>query len=283
MDEVEQTALIYKLINNKNFICGKDLGWLLALVYDIPFGITCLLSYEFLQLLCQAFLHINIDRKDYSMIPQRRYASVEGGYIAMDAALMLGKESFIDLEMYTGKRTAWQVIKKLEKYITMYTANRNRKNPMPKGKNYVLAFMSHPKTRLVDKDGKVVSILRYHHERVGDVDGETIPFEFVLVNIRAIHEDPLINEICHDLLLDDPELMHNKTIGKAYTAFITHEEVKKAMCLRDKHFKEEGLKEGEQRARDNYIRRSIALGTPAENICATFGIPREELKAKYRY
>ena len=59
------------------------------------------------------------------------------------------------------------------------------------------------------------------------------------------------------------------------------------MCLRDKHFKEEGkaegLKEGEQQARDRFIRRSIELGTPAERICATFGIPREELKAKYGY
>ena len=55
------------------------------------------------------------------------------------------------------------------------------------------------------------------------------------------------------------------------------------MCLRDKHFKEEGLKEGEQRARDNYIRRSIELGRPPKDICATFGIPREELKAKYGY
>ena len=216
MDETEQTELIHALINSKKFTSGKGLGWLLALIYDIPFGITCLLSYEFLQLLCQAFLHISINRKDYSVIPQRRYASFEGGHIAMDAALMLGNESFIDLEMYTGKRTARQVIKKLEKYITMYTANRSRKSPMPKGKNYALAFMAHPETRLVDKDGKVVPILRYHHERVGDVDGETIPFEFVLVNIRAIHEDPLINEICHDLLLDDPELMHNKTIRKAY-------------------------------------------------------------------
>ena len=74
-------------------------------------------------------------------------------------------------------------------------------------------------------------------------------------------------------------------------ASVTHEEVKKAMCLRDKHFKEEGLKEGkaeglregEQRARDNYIRRSIELGTPPKDICATFAIPREELKAKYGY
>ena len=75
------------------------------------------------------------------------------------------------------------------------------------------------------------------------------------------------------------------------SASVAHEEVKKAMCLRDKHFKEEGkaeglkegLKEGEQRARDNYIRRSIELGTPPMRICATFGIPREELKAKYGY
>ncbi|MBO5529143.1 MAG: hypothetical protein J6A47_07505 [Bacilli bacterium] len=297
--ERKKNKTIRKLITEGKMESGPNGKWRLAPIYDIPFGILCLLSYKFLRLLCQVFLGVTLYPGEYEVIPQRRFASFEGGFVALDAALTLLIDSFIDIEMFTGKLTVHQVIRKLERYVTMVLANRKWKKGLPTGRCYVLAFLSHPSTKLFDKDGNEVSILRYHHERAGGVEGETIPFEFVLVNVRAFHEDPLIREICHDLLLDDPEQMHNSVIKNAYKAFITNKEVKKAMCKRDKENvklgEKKGLEKGEkigiekgkkigiERDRDRVIRSCIEIGLPAEQICIVGDITREQLEAKYNY
>ena len=62
------------------------------------------------------------------------------------------------------------------------------------------------------------------------------------MNPEEKHENPFVPEVCQDLLMDDPNQMHNIDIKNAYMALLTNKEFKIAMCEREEEIGNKPLK-----------------------------------------
>ena len=246
--------------------------------YDVPFDVLCVLSPKFVETICTAFLDFRIDAEHINVIGQRHYESREGGYIAMDAAAVEDGGRLIDIETFSGHEGQEEIFARLERYAVMFWANQKALSGQI---NYMLALLGGEGTHLHDENGNEVPSIRYRYYR--SFKGVLIPFEFVLINLRAKHEDPFVQEVCQDLLMGDPNQMHNIDIKNAYMALLTNKEFKIAMCEREEEIWKQALEEGKQQERERIIRNNIKAGKSAEEICDAVGISREELKTKYGY